>query len=114
MRHSYSWKKHYTWVKAKRKRQVAIDIFPFYNDCPECHGLHQYSKNTFHCVWTYKPKTKQNGRYNYSIKDKRRVQTMFELQKEYEMNLINLESQDKGEIPQGCLLLESASRVLQY
>ena len=83
MKHSYSWKKHHTWIKAIKKRQVAKNIFPFYNNCPELDNLHKYSKNKFHCIWTYSPKTKQNGIYNYSVKDRRKIQSLLDSKNDY-------------------------------
>lgn len=85
MYHSRSWKKHYSWVKAIKKQKVAKDIFPFYDMCPELHMLHQYSKNKFHCVWTYSPKTKQNGIYNYKASDMRKISKLDDSEKEYNM-----------------------------
>lgn len=85
MYHSRSWKKHRDWTRAIKNRKVAKDIFPFYDEYPELHKLHQYSKNKFHCVWTYSPKTKQAGIYNYKASDMRKIHKLSYSEKEYNL-----------------------------
>ena len=65
------------------KRIESLAGFPFYNNCPELDNLHKYFKNKFHCIWTYSPKTKQNGIYNYSVKDKRKIQSLLDSKNDY-------------------------------
>lgn len=74
-----------SYVKAKRKQQLAKEIYYDGANRPYYDNLHQYSKNKIHCSCpACSAKTKNKGRksnnynptHNYKISEKRKIMAM--------------------------------------
>ena len=104
-----AWRRYKNYTKAKRKRDIDLDVsfynlkqynnsfYPYHLQFGMYKNLHQYSKNKIHCSCPWcSPRTRNKGRHrntknyapaiNYGMMDKRRQMSMDEDIKNLEGN----------------------------